>query len=91
MLALAPAAFTAHMMAVRIVAPDYTGALGNNQYFAPLHLALFVLAVVVGFGAWHAIGTGRLAPEPAISRSHPCGPVMVAGRWWPVSAAGCRD
>ncbi len=62
-LALAPAAFTAHMMAVRIVAPDYTGALGNNQYFAPLHLAPFLLAVVVGFGAWHAIGTGRLAPN----------------------------
>lgn len=62
-LALAPAAFAAHAMAVRVVAPDYTGAIGNNQYLTPLHLALFVLAVVVGIGAWHAIGTTRLAPN----------------------------
>jgi hypothetical protein len=62
-IAFAPAAFTAHTMAVRVVAPDYTGALGNNQWFAPLHLALFVLAVVTGVTAWHAIGTARLAPN----------------------------
>ena len=62
-IALAPATFTAHVMAVRVFAPDYTGALGNNQYMAPAQLALFVLAVVVGVGAWHSIGATRLAPN----------------------------
>ena len=88
-LALAPAAFTAHVMAVRVVAPAYTGAIGNNQYFAPLHLGLFVLAVVVGVGSWQAIGAARLAPN-ARSADRTRAYVMVAvamvalvGGWLP--------
>lgn len=54
-LALAPATFAAYMMPQYVIGPDYLNLPGNNEDFALFHIAVFVLAVVVIFSAWHAV------------------------------------
>jgi hypothetical protein len=64
-LAIAPAAFTAYMIAQTIVGSDYLGVPGNNERWFPWHLGLFVLGVVTLVGAWRGVDGREL---PAASR-----------------------
>lgn len=62
-LALAPALFAAYMMPQYVVGPDYLGLAGNNERFAPAHIAIFVLAVAVAVLAWRTIDPSGLPPD----------------------------
>ncbi|MBN2113422.1 MAG: hypothetical protein JW785_04770 [Acidimicrobiia bacterium] len=62
LLAFVPTSFTAYMAPQYVVGPDYVGLPGNNEQFFLLHLGLFILAVVLMFGAWQGIDRSRLQP-----------------------------
>jgi hypothetical protein len=55
-LACIPASFAAYMAPQYLIGPDYLDLPGNNERFALLHLALFVLGLAVLAMSWRGLG-----------------------------------
>ena len=75
-----------------VVGPDYLGLEGNNEQFFLFHLALFILSVVLVFGAWQEVDRHGLAPaSPTSGRRRSLilfglAAFIAVGRWLPAVA-----
>ncbi|MEZ5175528.1 MAG: hypothetical protein R2823_04910 [Acidimicrobiia bacterium] len=88
-LAFIPTTFAAYMAPQYVVGPEYLELPGNNEQYFVFHLALFVLAVVLLFGAWGCVDRDRLVPAsgPADRRRSwvmfGVAAFILLGRWLP--------
>ena len=77
-LSLAPGLFAAYMVPQYVIGPDYVGLPGNNHRFFLLHLALFVLAVIVSLISWNAIEPDDL-PQTTRRTDRIAAAVLIVG------------